>query len=332
MANPDLPENTHEEIRAAWHRYIDLTSPFRPELHRYCRRLTRNPWDAEDLVQDTLLRAFATLGMVNGKIQNARGYLVRTATHLWIDTLRRRNAEAAILSVQAASARTANSTLQPAVEVRDAGEAVFERLAPQERAALVLKEVFGMSLKEIAATLGTSVGAVKSALHRGRGQLKEQEEQEEPVPSRRLTPSPELVDRFVELLNASDLKGLLSLMLDSGSVEMPGVLVEVGREQFESKGGWFWQAVHVHPELAPEIRPKKWWNERAIFRGEPVMLSFSTAEGGKLLQAVTRLEERDGQIARVRAYLFSPETVSEVAQELNMTVGQILYRSQFSSR
>jgi len=191
----------------------------------------------------------------------------------------------------------------------------------------VLKEVFRMSLKEIAEMLGTSVGAVKAALHRGRTQLKQAQAA---PPSRRSIPSPELVNRFVKLLNMSDLKGLLALMLDSGSVEMPGMLLEVGRDQFERKGGWFWQAVHVHPELPAEVRPKKWWNERAMFKGESVMLSFSTDQGRKLLQAVTRLEEEEARIARVRSYIFSPETVREVAEELHLTAGPIFYRYPFA--
>src|SRR5215471_5930518 len=117
MANLQL----EDEMRAAWHRYVDLTSAFRPELHRYCRGLTRDLWDAEDLVQESLLRAFATLSQLNGKVENPRGYLIRTATHLWIDTLRRRNTEAAMLSEQAVLASDQKSDSQPPVEVRDAG-------------------------------------------------------------------------------------------------------------------------------------------------------------------------------------------------------------------
>src|SRR5215467_13578485 len=153
MANPGLLHGIHDDLRAVWHRYLDLTSPFRPDLHRYCRSLTHDLWDAEDLVQETLLRAFAVLGSMNGTVQNPRGYLIRTATHLWIDTLRRRNLEAA-QSAHAESASVTNAFPDP-VEIRDASEVIFESLAPQERAALVLKEVFDMSLKEIAEMLAT---------------------------------------------------------------------------------------------------------------------------------------------------------------------------------
>src|SRR5438094_776491 len=80
MGDFELPDGFRNDLRAAWHRYIDLLAPLRPGLHGFCRRLTGNVWDAEDLVQDTLLRAFGTLGSVSVRIENPRAYLLRTAT------------------------------------------------------------------------------------------------------------------------------------------------------------------------------------------------------------------------------------------------------------
>jgi RNA polymerase sigma-70 factor (ECF subfamily) len=98
MADFELPDGLRDDLRAAWHRYIDLLAPLRPALHGYCRRLTGNLWDAEDLVQDTLLRSFATLGSMFGQVGNPRAYLLRTATNLWIDTVRRRASETTALA------------------------------------------------------------------------------------------------------------------------------------------------------------------------------------------------------------------------------------------
>ena len=84
MADLELPDGLRDDLRSAWHRYIDLLAPLRPTLHGYCMRLTGNVWDAEDLVQDTLLRAFGTLGSVFKRIENPRAYLLRTATNLWM--------------------------------------------------------------------------------------------------------------------------------------------------------------------------------------------------------------------------------------------------------
>jgi len=319
MADFELPDQLRDETRTAWHRYLDVLSPFRPELHRFCWRLTGDSWEAEDLVQDTILRGFGVLGSLHHTIRNPRAYLLRIATNSWFDTLRRHDLEKSTLPKSLEEAYTPED---PA-EVRGAGALLLQLLAPQERAALLMKEVFDMSLGEISHVLGTTVGAVKAALHRGRANLRDSENQ--PAP-RRAPPAAAVVKRFVELLNASDLKGLLELMLDTGSVEMLGSLLETGRAEFERKGSWFWHAVHVHPELPPDKRPPKFLNETAVFENEPLVLSFASTEGGRFLAAVTRLEETGGRIVRVRCYQFCPQTVSAVGAALGLAVASLPYR------
>src|SRR5882724_13648887 len=58
MAELETPDTLRDDLCTAWHRYIDMLVPLRPALYSYCRRLAGNVWDAEDLAQDTLLRAF----------------------------------------------------------------------------------------------------------------------------------------------------------------------------------------------------------------------------------------------------------------------------------
>src|SRR5580704_8832816 len=85
----DLPD----VVRGSWHRFLDTYEPLRPELYRYCRHLTRSPWDAEDLAQDALARAFVTLGQMGAPHDNPRAWLFRVASNLWMDRLRRRRRE-----------------------------------------------------------------------------------------------------------------------------------------------------------------------------------------------------------------------------------------------
>jgi len=323
MAQPEIPNQIRDAARAAWHRYIDFLAPFRPELYKYCRRLTGDVWDAEDLVQDTMVRGFAVMNHVHRTIDNPRGYLIRIATNLWLDAIRRRTSEARALGLESVEPRVDLDTKPDTLAVQDAASRLIRMLAPQERAAIVLKEVFDMSLDETAEMLATSVGAVKSALHRGRAVL---DESSDGRSSRRAIPSAALVDRFVERLNASDLPGLLALMLDNATIDMPGNLVEVGRKEFEAKGSWLWQAVHVHPDLPHEMRPPKFVNERATFDGEPMLLGFMTHGDSKLLMAVVRFEEEAGCISRIRAYNFSPELIQEVGAKLNLPAGVVPYR------
>jgi RNA polymerase sigma-70 factor, ECF subfamily len=313
-------DELRDDLRAAWHRYIDVVAPLRPVLHGYCRRLTGDVWDAEDLVQDTLLRAFGTLGSIVTRIENPRAYLLRTATNLWIDAARRRGTEADALAEAAPDPAPPGDT---AAAMRDAGTVLLQRLAPQERAAVVLKELFDYSLEEIAAVLGTTVGAVKAALHRGRTRLREPEGE---AASQRPVPSVALVDRFVEGYRAADIPGLLALMLDTASVENVGSMIDVGRAAFARKPGWFDGLVHGHPEWPPQFAYESARLERHVFHGEPLALGFATRRGREALESIIRLAEEDGRIARIRAYAFCPETMRAVGEEIGLRVRTGLYR------
>ena len=323
MAELDLPDAMRDELRAAWHRFLDLLAPLRPGLFAYCRRLTGNVWDAEDLVQDTLLRAFGVLGRLHQEIRNPRAYVLRTATNLWIDTLRRRGTEAASVAAQTVDPPSRASGPETASTVRDAGAALLQRLAPQERAAIVLKEVFDLSLEETALVLETTIGAIKAALHRARARLREAEGE---TPSRRPAPSTALVDRFVEAFNARDRAGLLALVLDTAAVDMVGCGLQYGREALEGEQSWFRGALDGHPEWPAEFAFESQRLERAVVAGEPVALYFRTRRGREALEQVLRLEELEGRVARIRDYAFCPEALREIGAGLGLRVRTGLYR------
>jgi RNA polymerase sigma factor (sigma-70 family) len=142
MGRSEFPDALRDDLRTAWHRYVDELVSLRPALYGYCRRLAGNVWDAEDLVQDTLLRAFAHWGVTYPPIRDPRPYLLRTATNVWIDTLRHRQTEARASSADLDRAPATGASPETSSDVRDAGSRLLQRLSPQERAAIVLKEVF----------------------------------------------------------------------------------------------------------------------------------------------------------------------------------------------
>jgi RNA polymerase sigma factor (sigma-70 family) len=111
----ELPQDFAQEVQQAWHRFLQRTEPLRPDLHRYCRALTGAVWDAEDLVQDTLLRAFAKLGEVSHQVDNPKAYLFRIASNLWVDRFRR-------TEPVALEERTLPSNPEQSTEVRDAAK------------------------------------------------------------------------------------------------------------------------------------------------------------------------------------------------------------------
>ncbi|HKO48916.1 MAG TPA: sigma factor-like helix-turn-helix DNA-binding protein [Polyangiaceae bacterium] len=99
---------------------------------------------------------------------------------------------------------------------REAAGTLIAQLSPQERAAVVLKDAFGLSLVEVAEALSTSSGAIKTALHRARAKLIA------PEPELSATVAPAVLDAFWDAFNARDLDRLTALLLDSASLEYPG--------------------------------------------------------------------------------------------------------------
>jgi RNA polymerase sigma-70 factor (ECF subfamily) len=318
-----LDDGMRDEMRAAWHRYLDRVAPFRPLLHGYCRRLTRQIWDAEDLSQETLIRGFHALAYHHDPIENPRAYLLRIATHTWIDQLRRREVEERLaprLSGEAGPNPAATAGI-----ARDVGTTVLQRLAPRERAAVVLKDLFDMSLEETAVVLESSVGAVKAALHRGRERLKEPDD----GPSaRRPAPSAALVDRFVALLNAADREGMIALLIGNASVSNLGVGDQYGEASLRGKHSWIDGVLGGHPEWPEVFGQESQRAARVDFEGEPIVLFFRTRErwGGEALEAVFRVQEEDDRISRVRSYGFCPETMRAVAEQLELPVRTGMYR------
>ena len=187
MANGHTRDDSRERrCASAWLSFVDTIEPLRPDLFRFCLRLTGNPFDAEDLVHDGMLRAFGTLGLDGEEIRQPRAFLFRVLTNLWIDELRPHAVRGASESTRRIS--PAPETSDPG-ELRDAAAIAFERLSPRERAAVVLKEAFDLGHAEIAEVLSTSEGAVKVALHRGRRRLADEAHPDADAPACRRSSS-----------------------------------------------------------------------------------------------------------------------------------------------
>lgn len=305
-------------VRTSWHGFLETYEPLRTDLYRYCRHLTRSPWDAEDLAQDTLARAFVTLGQMGEAPPNPRAWLFRVASNLWIDRLRHRSKEGPLV------ARTpeAPAGTDPR-SAREAAGTLLGQLSPQERAAVVLKDVFAFSLEETAEALSTTTGAVKAALHRARGKLVEPKE-EEPAPQ-----APAVLDAFCDAFNAGDIEKLTGLLLDTASVEVVGATTQYGREAARrtvltgmlfgvehmmsiAKGNgdnarFFRDVVATPPRV--EVR---------FHRGAWVFVHWYAHRDGEAVRALTRLDVHDGGVARLRNYFYDTDLIAEVCAELGL--------------
>lgn len=265
MAETQDAFSVQAAVRAPWRAYLDALVPLRPALHRYCCRLTGNIWDGEDLAQDALVRVFSLLGKIDADLDEPRAYLIRTATNLWIDRMRRVSREEAVLRLHESTDAAAPSD---AGEVRQAASTLLGALPPKERAAVLLKDVFDLSLQETAAYLKISAGAVKSALHRGRGKLVDPERQVR----EHVTPPREIVDRFATALSNADLDALSAMCLADLQVELVGGAEMDG---FENSRSFFAHAHFVMPEWGFGTNP----NWRVVdYDGEPIVLGFRTLD------------------------------------------------------
>ncbi|MDF3064908.1 MAG: ECF-family polymerase sigma factor [Polyangiaceae bacterium] len=301
--------------RDACRRFSQSFEPLRPDLYRYCRHLTRSPWDAEDLVQETLARALVTLGtMIKPEIETPRAWLFRVATNLYIDRSRRTREELGERPETQVMTTDARAT-------REAAGTLIAKLSPQERAAVVLKDAFDLEHGDIAAVLGTSVGAVKAALHRGRSKLADSEESEARVPP------PAALDAFCRAFNAADLPALTALLLETVTVEMPGCAVDLSlAATTDPRSG-----ILYHTLLSPLSAgiPLQYLDgydgargraESVFHRGQHVILLWYRHLEGERVRCVIRSEVDEASIARLRIYYFSPDLLTETCGELGVPV------------
>jgi RNA polymerase sigma-70 factor (ECF subfamily) len=295
------------DVRGAWHQFLATFEALRPELYRYCRHLTRSPWDAEDLAQDALARAFVLLAKIGEAPPNPRAWLFRVASNAWIDQQRRPRERVE---------GSADHAVDPRA-TREAAGTLIARLAPQERAAVVLKDVFELSLDEIAETLSTTSNAVKAALHRGRGKLLDEPEADERVPI------PAALDRFVTAFANRDLDAVAALLLDTSIVEVVGVTTEVGKRGNIGWGMMFGsevlaKGIGVQPEFVCDALPSPPRREVRIHRGEPIVLAWYAHADGDFVRAIDRLDIDGDHVTRIRNYFFTPDALAEVCAELGV--------------
>ena len=308
--------------QGSWRRFLETYEPLRTQLYRYCRYLTRSPWDAEDLTQDTLARAFVTLARMAGQEPaHPRAWLFRIASNLWIDEKRR---------LRERPVEAPDPAAGPGAEPRAPREAagtLLVTLSPQERAAVVLKDVFDFALDEIAASLGTTVGAVKAALHRGRGKLAE-----DPAPDATTAPVPGALDAFCAAFNAGDINRLTALLLDTATVEVVGAATQYGPEAarrtvlFGMLFGFKRLADPQARELfdarfaggaIPDAPPRV---EARLHRGRWLLLHWYRHVDGEAVRAVTTLELDGDRVARLQNYFYNPDFLADIGGELDVPV------------
>jgi len=208
----------------------EILAELRPLLHRYCARMMGSVADGEDVVQDTLERALATLGTPQAPTTptELRRWLFRVAHNRAIDLVRGAAIREAdpIDDGHETGAPGADDLLAEADAVR-AALARFLELPPVPRSCLILKDVLGHSLEEIAVDTDLSIAAVKAALHRGRAKLRELGDAASREPA---AGEPSLVlARYAQLFNARDWDGVRAMLADDVALDVATRIRRTGR-------------------------------------------------------------------------------------------------------
>jgi RNA polymerase sigma-70 factor (ECF subfamily) len=265
---------------------LALAGELRPELHRYC---LGSVIDGEDVVQDTLVRAFAALQDLE-ETPPLRPWLFRIAHNRALDLLRSRAVRLA--EPIDAAADVADPASPDPVEMLMRQEAVntavsrFVDLPTLQRSVVILKDVLDESLIEIAALLDLTVDAVKGHLARGRARLREINAQAGPLPD--APPASAAVARYVALFNQRDWDGLRALLADDVKLSQSSYPLRVGRAEV----GLFFTiyAKSDGVRLAP-----------AWLDGREVIAVFEDRADPKLSYMMW-LEWRDGRISFIHDY------------------------------
>jgi RNA polymerase sigma-70 factor (ECF subfamily) len=204
---------TPPTLADAREQFLAIVGGVRPELHRYCARLTGSVIEGEDIVQETLAKAFYALSL-SAEVPPLRPWLFRIAHNAALDFLKSHGRKYTEPSAEIDEIAGFDEKPDPAV-VR-AALARFLSLPVSQRSAVILKDVLGHSLEETAETMGTTIMAVKAALVRGRRKLLEEE--------RATATSAEAtradLDRYARLFNARDWDGVRALVSDDCRLDL----------------------------------------------------------------------------------------------------------------
>jgi RNA polymerase sigma-70 factor (ECF subfamily) len=221
------PEPTGQEA------FGRLLGSLRPKLHRYCARMVGSGIDGEDVVQEALLKAIEAFPHA-APIGNVEAWLFRIVQNSALDFLRHRGRQQRFVGDEevAMIADPVDAIHQRQAAV--AGLYAFMRLPPAQRGSVILKDVLGYSLEEVGGITGSSIAAVKAALHRGREGLRaavqEPDDRAAPILS---TAERARLSAYVVHFNARDFDTVRNMLAEDVRLELVNKTGLKGRAEVE---------------------------------------------------------------------------------------------------
>jgi RNA polymerase sigma-70 factor (ECF subfamily) len=296
--------------------FADLVEPFRRELHAHCYRMLGSVHDAEDALQDAMLRAWRGLPRFEGR-SSLRSWLYTIATNTCLDVIGRRPKRVlpidygpdtdpevgpgvpVVESVwiepypdEMLGIEDGYAAPEASYEQREGVELAFvaalQHLPANQRAVLILREVLGFSAKEVAAILETTVASVNSALQRARTAV------EQRVPDRTQQATlrelgqervRELVDRWVDAWERNDVEAFAAMLAEDATFAMPPLAswfsgreaIARWAEGWPLSGQWRWRALRTTANGQPALGFYAWSEQDGAYR--PFALNVLSLRG-----------------------------------------------------
>jgi RNA polymerase sigma-70 factor (ECF subfamily) len=320
-----------------------LVDPYRGELHAHCYRMLGSLHDAEDALQDAMLRAWRGLARFEGR-SSLRSWLYTIATNTSLTLIERRPKRVLPIDYgpsvdyhdglglppgesvwvepypdenvglgSGPAAPEARYELRESVEL--AFVAALQHLPANQRAVLILREVLGFSAREAGEALDTSVPSVNSALQRARQTVDERlPEQSQQATLRALGDDElrEVVEGYMDAMQRGDVNAVVSMLAEDAAWSMPPLPAWFsGREgltgfltQGPLSGDWRWRHLPARANGQPAVGSYCWYEDDGAYR--PFALDVLTLDG-KRIKAITSFITRSTRSRDPEFYLRYPE-------------------------
>ena len=323
--------------------FADLVEPYRAELHAHCYRMLGSVHDADDAVQEMLLRAWRGIAGLRDD-SSARSWLYKIATNVCLTELRRRRrrmlphdfgpsaephtppgvpvTESVWLDPypdESIGVPAGRAAPEASYEQREGVELAFvaalQHLGANQRAVLILREVMGFSAQEVATMTETTVASVNSALQRARAAVRDR------VPGRSQQATlralgddglRELVDRYVEAWERCDVDAFTALLVEDATFAMPPLAtwytprdtIATWARESSMSGAWRWRTVLTRANAQPVLAFYAWHDPAGAYL--PFALNVLSLRDG-LVSDVTAFIVRSTSAPEPEAYVRFPE-------------------------
>src|SRR4051794_3654844 len=298
--------------------FEQLVAPHRGELHAHCYRMLGSVHDADDALQDAMLRAWKGLGKFKGN-SSVRSWLYKIATNTCLDLIGKRPKRQLPLDV-APDADPADGVGQPLIEsvwvepypdeqlglaeglaapearyeMRESVELAFiaalQHLPANQRAVLIMREVLGFSAQEAADLLETTPQSVNSALQRARVSVDEKlPEQSQQATLRSLGDEKlqALVENYMDAMKNGDVNRVVSMLAEDAAWSMPPLATWYRGERIPDflssgpmSGDWKWRHVPTHANGQLAVGCYTWDDDEGAFM--PFCVDVLTLEGDRI--------------------------------------------------